>query len=374
MSMSGNQQPYNTGRDFVCSRQFQYLRELARELGGDSVFLAETSSIAPQALDDGTVRYSEFMFLLERVAAGLACPDLGMRLALRHPKGIIGPACKAIRKAPTLGHALSLLCGHTISSPAAYIWTKRFPVANEVAIGHALLVDGPVLQPQLIEQIFLLGKLTVLEITEGRALARRVLFRHQPRSSMATYRRNFGCEVYFGQPADVVIYHDQDLACPIVTSDPDAFKHAVIDIKGQSLKGFPLVRLPVRVIVTHFLGTEFCTRAFVAKKLGLHPRTMDRRLNAEGTSFLQVREEVRRDLLRYYVEETTFDFSSISEKLGFSEQSVMTKFCRKWYTTNPTRLRATTAQSVGNAKNSDNITPNCPTNLMFDCAGQALGE
>ena len=51
----------------------------------------------------------------------------------------------------------------------------------------------------------------------------------------------------------------------------------------------------IRGIVTHVLGTELCTRERIAAELGLHPRTMVRRLAAEGTSFQRIKDEVRRD-------------------------------------------------------------------------------
>ena len=69
-------------------------------------------------------------------------------------------------------------------------------------------------------------------------------------------------------------------------------------------------------------------------------RTLHRRLATEGTSFQKIKDEVRRDILRYYLEQTDIEFAHVSEKLGFSEQSVMTRSCNHWFGASPTRLRA----------------------------------
>ncbi len=89
-----------------------------------------------------------------------------------------------------------------------------------------------------------------------------------------------------------------------------------------------------------WLWTAHCSNDRVALSLGLHPRTLHRRLADEGTSFQRIKDEVRRDILHYYIEQTDLDFSTISEKLGFSEQSVMTRSCNNWFGASPTRLRA----------------------------------
>jgi AraC-like DNA-binding protein len=89
-----------------------------------------------------------------------------------------------------------------------------------------------------------------------------------------------------------------------------------------------------------FLGTENCTNDRIAAALNMHSRTMHRRLNAEGTSFQQIKDEVRRDVMLYYLQQTNLDFALISARLGFAEQSVMTRSCNRWFSTSPTKFRS----------------------------------
>jgi AraC-like DNA-binding protein len=41
----------------------------------------------------------------------------------------------------------------------------------------------------------------------------------------------------------------------------------------------------------------------------------------------------------YYLQQTDLDLMEISERLGFAEQSVMTRLCQRWFAMPPSRLR-----------------------------------
>src|SRR3546814_12574149 len=83
-----------------------------------------------------------------------------------------------------------------------------------------------------------------------------------------------------------------------------------------------------------------CTNQRIATELKLHARTVHRRLAVEGTSFHRIKDEVRRDLMLYYSRQTDLDFARITERLGFPEQSVLTRHCRRWFSMTPTDMRA----------------------------------
>jgi AraC-like DNA-binding protein len=101
----------------------------------------------------------------------------------------------------------------------------------------------------------------------------------------------------------------------------------------------PPLHAEVRAIVMRALGRDPCSSETVAAELALHPRTLHRRLRAEGTSFQRVKDEVRQDMLAYYLQHTGIELGRISEKLGFAEQSVLTRRCRSWFGASPTQLR-----------------------------------
>jgi AraC-like DNA-binding protein len=49
---------------------------------------------------------------------------------------------------------------------------------------------------------------------------------------------------------------------------------------------------------------------------------------------------VRRDIMLYYLQQTDLGLARISEKLGFAEQSVMSRRCNRWLSASPTQVRS----------------------------------
>ena len=264
-----------------------------------------------------------------------------MRLAARQNAiGIFGPLGQVMRNSRNFGEALDYVSKHAYAhSLAARVWLEPVDGGGSVFSGHDILLDGAGDRQQAIEHILLAGHLSAMELTAGRARARKVHFRHEPVSGFRTYRRYFGCDVVFGEAADGITFCETDLAAPIETPDERAFKEMTAYIEERFTQRTPPVHAQVRAAIVRLIGSGNCSTDQVASALCLHIRTLHRRLKEEGTSFRSLKDDVRRNLLRYYLQRTDLDLSTISEKLGFAEQSVMSRFCQRWLCTSPSMLR-----------------------------------
>jgi AraC-like DNA-binding protein len=96
----------------------------------------------------------------------------------------------------------------------------------------------------------------------------------------------------------------------------------------------------VRGVVLQLMGSEACSNTQVAAALHLHPRTLHRRLKAEGRTFQEIKDEVRRDVALYYLQRTDVDLTHIAQRLGYAEHSVLTRSCARWFSASPSRLRS----------------------------------
>ena len=307
--------------------------ELVAELGGDGDSLLKAVEIDPLALRDGqaAVTCRQMAELVGTAATRLQCPDFGMQLAQRQTKAINTPLLQTLRSSRNLGEAIDHVIGHSFAhSRAAAIWVERCPHEGEVKIGHDILIEGVPDTRQAIEQILLIEYLTRLEATTGFARARRVEFRHLPVASRARYRTHFRCEALFGRAADCIVYDEKILMMPIATPNPVTRGHAMAQIRATHRIHKPPLHISVRGYLLHRLGRDACSNLDVAAALELHPRTLHRGLQREGTSFQRVKDRVRSDLLTHYLNHSNLSLSEISCRLGFSEQSAMTRFCRQW--------------------------------------------
>jgi len=93
--------------------------------------------------------------------------------------------------------------------------------------------------------------------------------------------------------------------------------------------------------VQQLLGTTAPQIDSVARLLMIHPRTLQRRLAAEHTSFAAIVDDVRRSEARRYLTTTDLPMSQIASLLGLAEQATLTRCARRWWDSTPTAIRRT---------------------------------
>lgn len=331
------------GFDLVDRRIIELFPQLVVSLGGEPDTLQRAVGLEPELLrqGEGSVSYRNMADLLALTATRLGVADIGMRLARIQAGEIQTPLLGLMASSATFGEALERVIAHSYAhSRAATIWLDKQPDEGTVLVGHDILAEGIADPRQVIEQILLVEYLVGLRASGGRTPARKVLFRHQPVSDPAVYRWHFGLEVMFGQAVDAIVYGAHVLECRMIEPDPMGCE----GLTDQIVAAYPVHEQPlyvrVRGLVVHSLHTPACNSEDVAGRLGLHCRTMHRRLREQGTSFQAIKHEVRRERLVNLLDLTDLSLAAISEQLGFAEQSAMTRFCRQMLGISPRERRA----------------------------------
>jgi len=77
----------------------------------------------------------------------------------------------------------------------------------------------------------------------------------------------------------------------------------------------------------------------IARKMAMSARTLQRRLEAEGTSFADVLDETRRHFAEAYIKEPELALTEIAYLLGFSEPSAFTRAFNRWFGVAPSQFR-----------------------------------
>ncbi|TCM13038.1 AraC-like DNA-binding protein [Novosphingobium sp. PhB165] len=317
--------------------------ELVRGLGGEPEALLRRvgCDVGWSNLRSIEISYRQMINLVAFAADELECLDFGMRLGHLQADAITTPLRDVVRNSLTLGEALNhvvkLSYAHSL---AAAIWLRRSPSEQTVTVGHDILLENLPDRRQAIEQILLVEYLICVEETGGLARARHVEFRHQPISSPAIYRSHFGCDARFGQASDAIVYYESALTCPILSPDSMVCRSLIADIDAAFAEHTPPLHATVRRVIMHLLASSQCTNVEVASQFGLHTRRLHRGLTREGTTFQKIKNQVRRDFLVYLLDKTDLPIAQISERLGFAEQSAMTRFCKQSLAVSPTERRA----------------------------------
>jgi len=78
----------------------------------------------------------------------------------------------------------------------------------------------------------------------------------------------------------------------------------------------------------------------VASELALTTRTLHRQLKDEGTSWRQLRDEVRFTMAQQWLATGNIQLDEIAERLGFSDAANFSHAFKRWQGVSPSRYRA----------------------------------
>jgi len=160
---------------------------------------------------------------------------------------------------------------------------------------------------------------------------------HQPLTDTADYLTYFGCRPYFNQPTTGFTLRTADLMRPL---NQDALAHqAVVQYLASITTHQPGMTQSVRTMVRQLLPTGTASLELIAAQFDLHPRALHRRLSAEKTSFGELIDGVRRETAEHYLRDTDISLSHLTRELGYAEQSVLTRSCRRWFGCGPSSYR-----------------------------------
>lgn len=171
-------------------------------------------------------------------------------------------------------------------------------------------------------------------------------FDHECPADPAPYEKFFGCPVRFGQ-AEVVMRFSMDVLA-IQLKSPDPTLITLLEQHADRL----LAELPshyevveqLRRIISRELRESEPNIERVGAKLGLSPRTLQRRLQETGTTFRDELNLVRHELARSYLRDPRLQITEIAMLLGYSEHSAFTRAFKEW--SGQTPLQARRNQSI----------------------------
>lgn len=318
-------------------------RELVGELGGDPDEILHRCGVPPDdaGRSDRFISLRSVVNAIESAADVTSTPDFGRRLAARRSIETVGPVGVAAQTAATMQAAFTVFSSFIgAHSPGLLVQLTTETEKDKSFFEFRIVLDPAPRQRQTIEMA-LGAALQILRAILGDVYS--PLSVHLPHAALSPgedYIRYFGCTAYFAQPAAGFILRSADLRRPL-RRDDDTHRQTVQQLTALIDGHRPRLSQTISTIAHTLLPTGALTIGLVAQHLDMHPRTLQRRLAAEGTTFAALVDNVRRDTARHYLCDTNIDFDHLSRILGYSEQSVLTRSCRRWFNTNPTIYRNT---------------------------------
>ena len=213
----------------------------------------------------------------------------------------------------------------------------------EEGYGLILTVHGDHLPPtRQSAEASLACALAMCNWLTGRALHPvKVLFQGAEPNDMEPYRQAFPAPLVFGASYDALIFQRGDMEAPLPTAN-EAMAELHDRFAGEYLARFSESRVThkVRQVLCRLLPQGEPKREVVAQKLLLSQRTLQRRLEEEGTSFQKLLDDTRRELAEQYLARPTMTLLEIAYLLGFADPSNFFRAFRRWFDTTPGEYRA----------------------------------
>lgn len=168
-----------------------------------------------------------------------------------------------------------------------------------------------------------------------------VAFQHPAPADTRAHRQLFRAPVEFVAADNGLSVPAALLDTPAREADPQLF--SVLSRYADTL----LAQLPstrtaadrVRHVIAEHLRDGDPALKAVARRLGMAPRTLQRKLKAEGLSFQAVLDEVRCTLAKHYLGDAAIAIEETAFLLGFSEPSAFNRAFKRWTGATPSEFR-----------------------------------
>jgi AraC-like DNA-binding protein len=174
-------------------------------------------------------------------------------------------------------------------------------------------------------------------------IPRTVWFAHPRPRDIAPLRAFLDTDrIHFDQGFDGISLSLQSLSWPLKTADPP-LRVLIEQLLARAHAGPKPpddVVSQVKQAAHRALAEGRLELESVSQILGLPPRTLQRRLHLEQTSFQEIVDEVRAMVARVYLDESHASLQRVSRWLGFSDSRTFKRAFKRWTGLTPSRYLA----------------------------------
>ncbi len=312
-----------------------------RELGTEPVGVLKDFGLAVSFFDDPehTIPMATLGRLFARCAERTSCDHFGLLVGQRAGISSLGALGFLAQSANSVGAALGLLAHDlNVQDRSAVVSVKidgRFATLSYVLV-HAE-VDG---MEQVLAAVMALAANIMRGLSGPQWQPSELRLAFSRPGKVEPYQRFFGVRPRFDAEQSALIFPARALRDPLPAADPLLHKFMADRVRELRLRAEDHTVAKLRRLLRVMITSPDCSLETVAKRMGIHGRTLNRELAAESTTFRQLREEVRRDAACQLLENTRTPINEIASIVGYGDPSCFTRAFQRWTGLGPARWRA----------------------------------
>ncbi len=327
------------------TRAIQSVVGFAASVGVSPPLLLSAAKLDPMLISgpDAEMLHSQELRLWDEAARLTDDPDFGLHLAEwvgRRTEEIFDVLAFALRSCATLGDSYRLAERYMrLVHQGIYVHLEEEPDIARLVHGHHQEPSTPPRHPVegMMALVVLQGRRAIGEEFAPQA----VCFTHARPERVSEQERLFRAPVRFGCERNELVLERALLSRPQRHAEPRLL--AMLDRQLTAL----LSDLPedhsfqaaVRRRMMDELPEREPAMAAIAAKLHMSPRSLQRRLQNENTSFANVLFELRRDLAFRYLRDERIAIGEVGFLLGFLDVASFQRAFKRWTGSTPAQYR-----------------------------------
>ena len=320
---------------------FAGLPMLLTQVGTDAESVVASAGLAPGALDNpgNHVPYTALCRLLSEGAARTSCAHFGLLAGRMWHLSDLGALGELTAHSGTVGEALQSLATyqHLHSTGGLVFVLERGGVVD---FGYAIYHTGVAAGDQFYDSILAAAFNFMRELAGPGWLPADVFIPHARPRDIGPYRRLLKVQPRFDAEFCAIRFAASWLSRPVAGSEPVRRREALAQLEAAGEGEF--VDQVIRAVRTVLLQGKH-SGDDVAQMLSMHRRTLNRRLQARGTTFQQVLDKVRFDVARQLLGESDIPLDDVAATLGYAGVSPFMRTFRRWARTTPGQWRRAAA-------------------------------
>ena len=334
--------PKDTNVIQVPSLYLRALMDLTQEMGFDPQTWLHAAAIAPQQLVGPTLEISPARYVaLVRSAVLLTHePALGLLLGRRLRMNTHGTLAFALMNSSSLRQAIQLL--QRFLPLRTNLLTVHFDEGGtpaRLSFRAAATLDTAELL--ILETVMLAVRNVFDYLAPGAQTVQAVEFAAPATPYHTLAQELFACPVHYNAATSALCLNPQSLDTPLSSADAQALESAAAMCQAELDAITERESLTGR-IQHSLLGAGGAPPSLQASARMLHmaPRTLHRRLEAEGTSYRAIVDQIRHRLALQHLKNSSISLQEIAYRLGYTDQANFRRAFKRWEGVAPSALRS----------------------------------
>jgi len=283
---------------------------------------------------DSLISFHRFAQVLELASQASDNPLFGLEFGLHQGVGIFGSLLYLARNARTVGDALRDLGDYF------HVHDTYGDVVVHQADEHALLYYASEAQSlpgsrHVSELVVGVGHQLMRCLLGSRWQPCAAMFQHAPAVNPSRYRRLLGVPPRFNSAFDAWMFDASLLNVPLSDADPALHRLMQQHLDAISQLHSNQLQSHIQRLLRSFLPSGRVTIDYIADFMRLSPRSLQRHLAEQGTTFQALLDDTRRAMTLRYLQESDMTLMQLTEVLGYANQSAFSRAFQRWFGVSP---------------------------------------